>query len=218
MHDWDMKTTLDGLYVAGDAVFAGAYWYHAAVTGRYAGRKAADYASKQAAPDIDRKQVEQEKARVYGPTKRQSGKDWIDWKELRAAGARAMQMYCGGLRNEGLMITGLTWVTDLMKDAYPETYASNPHILLRVLKTYNVLTCDQIIFQACLARKASSQVLGHVRQDYPEVDPPEWHKWITLRLEEGTARVRGLPISFWGPLAENYEAHNADYRGYLKEK
>ena len=107
IHDWDMLTTLDGLYVAGDATFAGCYWYHAAVTGRYAGRKAADYASKQASPDIDRKQVESEKARVYGPTRRQSGKDWIDWKELRAAGARAMQNYCGGLRNEGLMTTGL---------------------------------------------------------------------------------------------------------------
>ena len=26
------------------------------------------------------------------------------------------------------------------------------------------------------------------------------------------------PLGFWGPLPESYEAHNADYRGYLKQK
>ena len=216
--DWDLKSSLDGLYVAGDALFAGNYYHHACATGRYAGRKAADYASKQVPPAIDRRQVEREKARVYGPTKRRKGKDWIDWKELRAAGARAMQNYCGGLRNEGLMTTGLKWVTDLLDDSFPEAYASNPHILLRVLETYNILTCDQLIFHACLARKASSQALGHFRQDYPEVDPPEWHKWITLRASDGVVRTGELPIAFWGPLSENYEAHNPRYEGFLNGK
>ena len=37
--DWDLKTTLEGLYCAGDALFAANYHYHAAVTGRYAGER-----------------------------------------------------------------------------------------------------------------------------------------------------------------------------------
>jgi succinate dehydrogenase/fumarate reductase flavoprotein subunit len=218
VHDWDMRTTLEGLYVAGDAAFAGGYWYHAATTGRYAGRKAAEYAMKQPATDIDRSQVEREKARVYAPTKRTPRKDWIDWKELRAAGARAMQNYCGGLRNEGLMQTGLKWIADLKEEYYPQSYASNPHILLRVLETDNILTCDELIFHSCLARKASSEHLGHFRQDYPEVDPPEWHKWITVWQENGAVKTGELPINFWGPLPENYEAHNPDYKGWFKKK
>jgi succinate dehydrogenase/fumarate reductase flavoprotein subunit len=42
------------------------------------GRKAADYALKAGEPVINRKQVEEEKVRVYAPVKR---KDGIGWKE-----------------------------------------------------------------------------------------------------------------------------------------
>jgi succinate dehydrogenase/fumarate reductase flavoprotein subunit len=216
--DWDLKTNLDGLYAAGDTLFAGNYYYHACVTGRYAGRKAAEYASRERVPIVDREQVKRERARVYRPTVRRPGKDWIDWKELRAACARAMQNYCGGLTNEGLLKTGLAWLEDLEKNACPETYASNPHILLRVLETYNTLTCDQVIVHASLTRRASSDVLGHHRMDFPENDPPEWHKFITLKQAEGEVKTGELPIAFWGNLGDNYEAHNQDYRGYLKRK
>ncbi len=213
--DWDLKTNLEGLYVAGDAIMCGNYYYHACATGRYAGRKAADYALRQNFPGVDRKQVDEEKARVYAPTVRKAGKDWIDWKELRAAGARALQNYCGGLRNEDLMMTGLKWIRDLKEKEFKKTYAGNPHILLRVLETYNILTVDEIILQACLTRKASSEPLGHIRQDYPEMEPPEWHKFITIKQVEGAIRTGDLPIGFWGRLAENYEAHNPDYRGWM---
>jgi len=216
--DWDLKTSLDALYVVGDAIMCGNYWYHAATTGRYAGRKAAEYALRQGMPTIDHKQVEKEKTRVYAPTIRKPGVDYIDWKELRAVGARTLQNYCGGLRNEGLMKTGLKWVQDIKEKEFPQTYASNPHILLRVLETYNILTVDEIIFQACMARRASSAVLGHTRQDYPEMDPPEWHKFITLKQVDGTTVIGDLPIGFWGNLAENYETHNPGYKGWMTKK
>jgi len=217
--DWDLRTNLDGLYVVGDAILAGNYYYHACATGRYAGRKAAEYASMSgSSPALDLRQVKREKTRVYASTRRQPGKDWIDWKELRFAGARAMQNYCGGLRNERLMNTGLKWIKDIKKEYYPQSYASNPHILLRVLETYNILTVDEIILQACLARKASSEVMGHFRQDYPEVDPPEWHRWITLKQVNGATRIGELPLDFGGQLNDNYEAHNRDYKGFLKKK
>ncbi len=217
--DWDLRTNLEGLYAVGDAILAGNYWYHACVTGRYAGRKAAEYAmTLQGSPDIDAGQVELERARVYAPTKRKPGKDWIDWKELRFAGARAMQNYCGAVRNEGMMKTGLKWIEDIKNEHYPQTYASNPHILLRVLETYNILTVDEIIFQACLARKASSEILGHFRQDYPEMDPPEWHKWVTIKEVDGATKTGDLALDFHGNLAENYEAHNPTYKGFLKKK
>lgn len=216
--DWDLQTTLDGLYAAGDTLFAGNYYYHACVTGRYAGRKAAECALKRRVPCIDREQVAAERARVYAPTRRGSGKDWIDWKELRAACTRAMQNYCGGFTNEGLLKTGLNWLKDIETNAYPEVYASNPHILLRVLETANILTCDQVVIHASLARKASSDILGHHRLDYPEIDPPEWHKFITLKQVDGEVKTGDLPIGFWGNLSESYEAHNRDYRGYLKDR
>ena len=212
--DWDLKTTLDGLYCAGDAIFAANDWHHAAITGRYAGRKAAEYALKAAAPRIVRKQIDGEKTRVYAPVKRESG---IDWKELRAVGARVLQTYCGGMKNEPLMQIGLKWAKDIERDVCPEVCAGNPHILLRVLESFNMITCDQLIIQASLGRKASSQHLGFFRQDYPAMDPPEWEKWLTIQQVNGDVKRGELPIHFWGSLKKNYETHNKNYKGYYKK-
>jgi len=70
---------------------------NAAATGRYAGRKAAAYARQVGEPKISREQVALEKARVYAPVKRSSG---MEWKELHAGIARAMQYYCSEFKTE----------------------------------------------------------------------------------------------------------------------
>lgn len=202
--DWDLKTTLDGLYAAGDALFAGNYHNHAAATGRYAGRKAAAYAQKVSEPVITREQVDNEKSRVYAPVKRREG---IEWKELNAVLCRVMQNYCGELKTEVLLDIGLTWLKDIEENEAPRAYASNPHILMRTLGVLDILTCDQMIIHASLARKASNAYLGFIRLDYPEIDPPEWHKWITIHQEDEKVKVEELPLDFWEPLKKNYEAH-----------
>lgn len=213
--DWNLMTTLPGMFAAGDALFAGNYHSHAAATGRYAGRKAADYALKIAKLVIDRRQVEAEKVRVYSPIKLRDG---LHWKELTFAGCRVMQNYCGELKNEELLKIGLIWLGDLQKKEVPKLYADNPHKLGRALDVIDILTCDEIIIQASLARKASSKFLSFMRLDYTEVDPAEWHKkWITINLEGEKVKVGESPIDFWGPLKENYEAYNRDYVGIVKE-
>ncbi len=209
--DWDLKTTLDGLYAAGDALFAGNYHHHAAVTGRYAGRKAADYAQKAVEPVVAREQIDAEKARVYAPIKRNSG---MDWKEMNAGTAQIMQNYCGDYRTETLLNIGLLWLKDVEENEIPKLYAPNPHVLGRTIDVMDILTNCQIIIHASLARKASSQYLGFNRIDHPELDPPEWHKWITLWLENGDVKIGDLPIDHAFPLSENYEAHNKDYQGW----
>jgi succinate dehydrogenase/fumarate reductase flavoprotein subunit len=206
--DWDLKTNLEGLYAAGNALYAANYYHHAAATGRYAGRKAAEYAMKTVAPAIDRGQVEEEKKRVYVPVARKGG---MDWKELRAGLCRVMQNYCSEHKNEEILTIGLAWLEDIGKNVLPEVYAPNPHMLMRVLEDFNILSCDRLVIESCLARKASSKSLGFVRQDYPDLDPPDWHKFITIRQENGAVQVGELPIGFWGPLNENYERHNKDY-------
>ena len=208
LHDWDLRTNLDGLYVAGDAVFSGNFHSHAAATGRYAGRKAAGYALKAAEPAIAREQVDKEKARVCAPIEREDG---IGWKELNNAISQVMQVYCcGDIKNEETMKIGLVSLKELQKEDLPRLCAKNPHQLVRALEIPDILTCSQIIMHACLARKAGSSDLSFKRLDYPEMDPPEWHKWITLKLEGGEVKVDELPIDFFEPLKENYETHRED--------
>jgi len=202
--DWDLKTNLEGLYAAGQQMFAAEDHCNAATSGKYAGRKAADYALKAGEPVIDRKQVEGEKARVYAPIKRKNG---IEWKELNAGICRVMQDYCTEPFNEQYLNLGLKWFEELKEGEAPTIYARNPHELMRSLESLNLITTGEMIMHACLARKASSSYLHFIRSDYPEVDPPEWHKWITTRLENGDVKIGELPIDYWGSFEKNYGAH-----------
>lgn len=212
--DWELSSNLEGLFVAGNALFAGNYYHHAAVTGRYAGRKAAAYAKTNSMSELNRVQIEREKQRVYAPIKRSNG---LDWKELRAGLCRVMQNYCGDIKNEELLRIGLTWLKDIRENVLPEVYAANPHMLMRVIESYNILDCDELIICSSLARKASSRFLGFNRQDYVEDDPPMWHKFITIKKDEGGVKTDELPIDFAKPMGENYEIHNPDYHGFLKK-
>jgi len=65
----------------------------------------------------------------------------------------------------------------------------------------------EIIMHASLARKASSRFMDLKRIDYPAVDPPEWNKIISIRLENGEVKVGELPSDYWlqPPNAPTYE-------------
>jgi succinate dehydrogenase/fumarate reductase flavoprotein subunit len=203
--DWDLRTNLEGLYAAGEALLTGTgNAAHACSTGRYAGRKAAEYALGAVRPVIEREQVENEKARIYAPVDR---KDGMDWKELNIGICQIMQHYCGDIRNEESLKIGLKWLKELKEQEARALFARNPHELGRCLESLSLITLAEMVMHASLGRKASSAWLGFQRSDYPEVDPPAWHKWITTRLEGDQVKTGELPIDYWGSLKENYEAH-----------
>jgi succinate dehydrogenase/fumarate reductase flavoprotein subunit len=208
--DWDLKTTLDGLYAAGEQMYGPGDHSYAEATGRYAGRKAADYARQAGEPTISKEQIALEKARVYAPIKKSQG---IEWKELHAGISRNMQYFCSEYKTERLLKMGLDALEDIEKNWVPQLYALDPHKLMRSLEDLSLLTFSQLIIRASLERKASSRHLNFQRIDYPQMDPPEWKKWITLKLEDNKVKVGELPQDYWGNLKENWEAHNKDYSG-----
>jgi succinate dehydrogenase/fumarate reductase flavoprotein subunit len=211
--DWDLMTTLDGLFAAGEQMYGPADHSYAEATGRYAGRKAADYALKSHEPVISRDQIALEKARVYAPIKKSQG---IEWKELHAGISRNMQYFCSEFKNERLLTMGLDALDDIEKNWVPKLYALDPHKLIRSLEDLSLLGFSQMILHASLARKASSRHLSFQRIDYPQVDPPEWYKWITLKLENNKVKIGEMPVPYWGNLKESWEAHNKDYSGVYK--
>jgi hypothetical protein len=213
--DWNLKTTLDGLYAAGTTMFAPEDHSYAAATGRYAGRKAAAHARETGEPKISREQVEREKARVYAPVKRDSG---VDWKELHAGIARVMQYYVSEFKTESLLTMGLNALKKIEEESVPMLLALDPHKLMRSLEDVSLLTYAKIIIEAQLARKASSMMLGLQRIDYPAMDPPEWNKYITIKQENGKVKTGELPMTFWGNMKEQYESHNKDYTGVYTGK
>jgi succinate dehydrogenase/fumarate reductase flavoprotein subunit len=213
--DWDCKSSLDGLYVAGESQFAAGDHSYAASTGRYAGRKAAAYASNVAQGVVSRDQIALEKAKIYAPINRENG---IDWKELHAGIARVLQLFIAEFKTEAMYNIALQGLKEIEEVFVPRLYALDPHKLLRSIEDLSLLTHAQIICQAGLARKASSRVLNFYRIDYPQLDPPEWNKFVTVKLVNNKVKAGSLPLNFWGDMKKEYEAHNKDYAGVFKQK
>ena len=213
--DWNLKATLDGLYAAGTQMVAPEDHSYCAATGRYAGRKAAAYAKQAAESKISREQIDREKARIYAPVMRSSG---LDWKEVHAGIARAMQYYVSEYKDENLLNMGLGALQKIEAEAVPLLYAMDPHKLMRSLEDTSLLTYAQIIIQASLARKASSMPLNFQRIDYPNLDPPEWNHFLTIKLENSKVKTGKLPLTFWGNMKKQYEVYNKDYTGVYKRK
>ena len=211
MIDWNLKTNLDGLYVAGTPCVGAQDHSYCAATGRYAGRKAAAYVKEVAQGNVSRDQIQKEKERIYAPTRRDKG---IEWKEFHAGIARINQYYNSEYKTENLFKIGLGALERMEKEFAPQLYALDPHKLLRTIEDLTMLEHSKMIFQASMARKASR--FGFQRIDYPEIDPPGWNKFLIAKLENNKFTTSLKEQRFWGNMKEQYEAHNKDYTGVYK--
>lgn len=95
MHDWDLMTNIDGIYAAGDQLFASDCCGYASTTGYYAGRKAADHADKVDYAQPKQADIDAEMKRLYAPLENEEG---MNWRELNMSISKAMQNYCGGVK------------------------------------------------------------------------------------------------------------------------
>jgi succinate dehydrogenase/fumarate reductase flavoprotein subunit len=111
---------------------------------------------------------------------------------------------------------GLDTLKEIEEKWVPTLFALDPHKLIRSLEDLSMLTHANIVLQASLARKASSRVLDFQRIDYPELDPAEWAKFLTVSQDNGKVKVGERPLGYAGNLKENYETYNKDYQGVFK--
>ena len=132
---------------------------------------------------------------------------------MNATIARVMQDHCGAIKSEGLLDSGLATLESLKKNDVPCMRARNPHELIRTLEVLNVLANAELVLHACLARRASAEFLLFERSDYPEMDPPAWQKFVTVRLQSGKVVEGDAPMDYYGSLEEGYRANNQDYSG-----
>jgi succinate dehydrogenase/fumarate reductase flavoprotein subunit len=208
MNGWDLGTTVEGLYAAGDQLFASNCHGHAAATGHYAGRHAAAYAESVSDPTIDPEQTAGERTRILSLL---HGIGGVDWREINATIATIMQGHCGAVKEGRLLDLGLAKLREIRRNEALHLHPENPHELVRTLEVLNVLTNAELVIHACLARRASARYLLFERSDYPEVDPPAWRKFVTVRLQDGNVVEGERSLDYYGPLEESYKAHNGDY-------
>jgi len=208
VNDWSLRTNLEGLYAAGDQLFASNCHGHAAATGHYAGRHAAAHAESTPDGGIDDNQVRRERARLRALL---GGPGGVDWKEVNTTISILMKEHCGAKKSAAVLAAGLAELRALKRNELLHLRPGNPHELMRTLEVLNVLTNAEIVLHASLAREASARYLLFERTDFPEMDPPGWAKFVTVKLSEGRVVEGAFPLDYYGDLAENYEANNAEY-------
>jgi succinate dehydrogenase/fumarate reductase flavoprotein subunit len=212
VNDWRLKTNLEGLFAAGDQLFAANCHGHAAATGHYAGRHAAAYAESAPTATAHRRQADGEKDRIRSIL---NGFGGVDWREVNTTISLIMQEHCGATKSGEVLAPGLVKLRDLRRHELLHLRPRNPHELMRTLEVLNILTNAELVIHACLAREASARYLLFERSDFPALDPPEWQKFVTVRLENETVVEGAIPLDYYGQLEENYLAYNADYVGGL---
>ncbi len=215
VNDWHLRTNLEGLYAAGDALFASNCYGHACATGHYAGRHAAKYARQLGEVTLDEPQIASERARLYRSLGTHKG---VTWQELNFAITRVMQHHCGAFKTDELLVRGIAALDSLEAEESTRLVARNPHDLIRIQEVLNILTTAKIVLHSSLARKASSKTLHFTRLDSPEIDPPAWRKFVTVRPTAAGVVAGELPLDYYGNLPDTYERENRDYLDARRDK
>lgn len=190
--DAQCQTTLSGLFAAGE-VIAGLPWGAgpgAITLGWRAGGNAARYAKQTSTEDPTADAIEAVFMRIN--KHKTGGKD--QWPEANLALQRLMSSYMGDIRSEEGLEIGLYRLEELMNEW--KINAPHAHELMRALEVENLATIAKACLTAALDRRASSHYHLHFRVDYPHWDPPEWKKWILIRLNHGQMQVEHRPIEY----------------------
>jgi succinate dehydrogenase/fumarate reductase flavoprotein subunit len=204
--DWDLRSSVEGLYAAGNQIAGASGASVAGATGRYVGRVATEWAKGVDLPAPDETQIAAEKARIYKYVERESG---YGWKEIQIGLCRVMQDYCGDVKSKEVLEMGLWWLDSIRDNELANAYAANPHELGRLIGCEVRAAVDEIIIKNSLARENSSVQLDFKRVDFPENgDASGYHIAISKKGDETV--VERVPFDYCeqeGSMKEAYATH-----------
>ena len=199
--DIDGRTTLEGLYAAGDASYGPtsgvegfcAYAMPAAsTTGAAVGRASAEYARTVTNVEIDEEEVERVVHKLTEPMRHPQG---VDPSHVVIAVQEALFPYdVYILRTEEKMLKALHRIQEIKALDVPRLRALDAHGLRFALEARNMVLSAEVMLTAALYRKESRG--SHLRLDYPEIDNENWLKWILVELkgDELALRTKDIPI------------------------
>jgi len=187
-YDETGKTSLKGLYAAGDEIFGGISG--AAVFGWIAGQTAAHESKRGGTVPVEANESVIDKAR-RGVEAFRNRKVGATWKEANICLQQIMFDFTGEVRSETLLDAGFFALKRLRQKANDHLMAENPHDLCRCLEVINLLEVGEIIFVAAKERKETRG--KHKRPDYPFTNP-QLAKRIVVK------KVKGEPVLEWRSL------------------
>ena len=178
--DETFKTTLEGLFAAGDCAQAGGAMTGCIGTGFITAEHAATYAREAEAAVIDEAAVESLKEMIFVPYKVKDGAEPLEFEtKIRMICER----YTGIFRSEGKLKEGLSRLADLRRDWLHRIAAETPHELMRAMDCRNLIDLAEIHFRSALMREDTRA--SFYRKDFPERNSAWDKKVIFVYKKDG---------------------------------
>ncbi|MCC6473663.1 MAG: FAD-dependent oxidoreductase [Burkholderiales bacterium] len=174
--DETTRTSVDGLYAAGDCVQAGGAMTGAIATGFLSAAAAAGFAGSSAARAVDDARVEAQvrecRARLFAHMAVEDGAEPLEFEtKVRTICER----YTGIIRSAGKLKEGISRLSDVRRDWLHRIAATNPHELMRAADCRNLVDLAEIHLRAALMREDTRA--SFYRADFPERNP-EWNNKV----------------------------------------
>ena len=192
----NMKTSLDGLYAIGDCSYCGSGVAGAvpAPPGRNRGSGIlnAVFAAIQCAEElgradlsaplreIDEAQAQKAFARTVAPLERAPG---VCAKEVIALVQKAMAPVEQSVWMRADRMEKAMKFVEQAEALLPKLHAEDTHGVLECLEAEAMVLSAKMHYKASAMRKESRG--WFLREDYPETDNENWHKWIVVQLLGG---------------------------------
>jgi succinate dehydrogenase/fumarate reductase flavoprotein subunit len=188
--DENFKTSLEGLFVIGDACVGLGGCGSAIISGLITARSMPDYINNTGRSNIDESQVACQKELALRPLEEKDGTDPI---ELECSVRYICERYVGMRKSEGKLLEGLRRLKSLRRVFLPKLMATNPHYIMRCLEVRNILDLAEIHIRACLSRTESRG--NYMRTDYPESDVQRDNMLTFQHMENGQEilEIREIP-------------------------
>lgn len=165
------RTTIDGLYAAGDmANVPHNYMLGAFTNGAIAGLDAVDFIKDVDFAEFDMAEVEAERDRVLAPTRRSDG---IPPNQIEYKTRRFVNEYLQPPKVTAKMELVQSRFAEIRQDMESQMYVKDGHELMRALEASSILDCADMAAAASLYRTESRWGLYHNRVGY-ERDDENW--------------------------------------------
>lgn len=195
--DPDRKTSLEGLYAAGDVAggapfkFVSGCWAEGVIAGRAAGIYA-DQVDR-LAPAED--QIEEEQKRVFEPLRR-FGTVFagIRASDVESRLQKIMEEYAGGasryfeMNEEQLLIARRE--TTRLPGQLGLLVAEDLHDLMKVHEILDRIDVGRVLVEHLLYRRETRWPAYQTRMDYPERDDKNWLKFVNSTMDPRTGEIR----------------------------
>jgi succinate dehydrogenase/fumarate reductase flavoprotein subunit len=187
------ETTVAGLYAAGDmASVPHGYMLGAFTYGKICARHAVEFISSSKTPQIDDRQVEVERERVFRPLSRPEG---IQPHLLEYKLRRHVNDYLQPPKSGHRLQRGLEYFLRAQEEL-EQLGVQNPHDLMRATECGFIRDCAEMAARASLYRTESRWGLYHFRQDFPEMDDSQWFVHVNLkRANDGEMQLLKRPVA-----------------------